>query len=135
MELYIRIRDGQIVDHPLFKENLEQAYPGINLTNNSEFIPFERIPAPPMGAYDKEATVHYEIINGIAKDVWTIESMSEEEKLEKQNQVKLHWQENGFPSWTFNEAICKFEPPVPYPNDGNMYYWNEQSQSWDLVTG
>jgi hypothetical protein len=23
---------------------------------------------------------------------------------------------------------------VPYPNDGNYYLWNEESQSWNLIT-
>ena len=37
-----------------------------------------------------------------------------------------------FNSWVLNESTCLWESPIPYPQDGNMYKWNEQNQSWDL---
>lgn len=39
-----------------------------------------------------------------------------------------------FPSWGLNEETCLWECPVAYPNDGNMYEWNETDQQWDEVT-
>ena len=39
-----------------------------------------------------------------------------------------------YPSWTLNEDTCKWECPVAYPDDGNMYIWNETDQQWDEVT-
>jgi hypothetical protein len=36
-------------------------------------------------------------------------------------------------SWILNEDTCLWESPMPYPQDGNMYKWNEQNQSWDLI--
>lgn len=38
-----------------------------------------------------------------------------------------------FASWTLDENLCKWTPPVPYPNDGNFYYWDEPSLSWTAV--
>lgn len=38
-----------------------------------------------------------------------------------------------FASWTLNEDTCLWEPPVAYPDDGNMYEWNETDQTWDEV--
>lgn len=38
-----------------------------------------------------------------------------------------------YPSWTLNETSCLWEAPVAYPNDGNTYEWNEETQSWDAV--
>jgi len=35
-----------------------------------------------------------------------------------------------YSSWTLNEETCNWNPPVPYPNDGNMYTWNEATTSW-----
>jgi hypothetical protein len=35
-----------------------------------------------------------------------------------------------FPSWTLNEQTCLWEPPVPYPNDGNLYQWDEPTTNW-----
>ena len=39
-----------------------------------------------------------------------------------------------FPSWTLNDATCLWEPPVPYPDDGGIYTWDEATQSWLPVT-
>ena len=35
-------------------------------------------------------------------------------------------------SWTLNEQTCSWEAPVPYPTDDNIYYWNEETLSWQL---
>ena len=37
-----------------------------------------------------------------------------------------------FDSWTLDEDTCLWEPPIAYPDDGNMYIWNEETQAWDL---
>jgi hypothetical protein len=38
-----------------------------------------------------------------------------------------------YDSWIINEDTCLWESPIPYPNDGNRYYWNEETLSWNLV--
>ena len=38
-----------------------------------------------------------------------------------------------FNSWSLNETTCRWEPPVVYPTDGQMYNWNEETTSWDLI--
>lgn len=38
-----------------------------------------------------------------------------------------------FPSWTLNQTSYLWEPPIPYPDDGKSYAWNEQLQQWDLL--
>jgi len=37
-------------------------------------------------------------------------------------------------SWILNEDTCLWEAPVAYPQDENIYNWNEQTLSWDLTT-
>jgi len=37
-------------------------------------------------------------------------------------------------SWVLNENTCLWEAPTPYPNDGQMYRWNESTLSWTLQT-
>jgi hypothetical protein len=37
-----------------------------------------------------------------------------------------------FPSFILNEQTCLWEAPIPYPNDGKLYNWNEQNQTWEL---
>jgi len=39
-----------------------------------------------------------------------------------------------YPSWILNEDTCQWEAPIAHPDDGNMYQWNEETQSWDEVT-
>lgn len=34
-------------------------------------------------------------------------------------------------SWVLNETTCLWEAPVAYPDDGNMYIWNEDELRWD----
>ena len=38
-----------------------------------------------------------------------------------------------FSSWTLNETSCLWEPPVPYPNDGALYQWDEDTTNWVAV--
>ena len=38
-----------------------------------------------------------------------------------------------YPSWTLNETTCQWESPILYPDDENIYVWNEENQSWDEV--
>jgi hypothetical protein len=39
-----------------------------------------------------------------------------------------------FPSWLLNEDTCLWESPVPMPNDGKRYKWDEDQQQWLEVT-
>ena len=36
-------------------------------------------------------------------------------------------------SWLLDESTCLWQSPIPYPNNGNIYVWNEENQSWDEV--
>lgn len=38
-----------------------------------------------------------------------------------------------FYSWVLNESSCMWEAPVPHPDDGKLYSWNEETQSWDPI--
>lgn len=37
-----------------------------------------------------------------------------------------------YPSWTLNDQTCLWSAPVPYPNDGQAYIWDEATLSWVL---
>jgi len=39
-----------------------------------------------------------------------------------------------YPSWILNDDSCLWESPVPYPDDDNIYTWNEDTISWVEVT-
>jgi hypothetical protein len=38
-----------------------------------------------------------------------------------------------FPSWALDEN-ANWQPPVPMPDDGERYVWNEDAQEWQAVT-
>jgi hypothetical protein len=38
-----------------------------------------------------------------------------------------------YESWTLNETTCRWQSPVPYPQDGRIYQWNEEDLIWDEV--
>ena len=33
-------------------------------------------------------------------------------------------------SWVLNEETCLWEAPIPYPEDGAVYIWNEETTDW-----
>ena len=35
-----------------------------------------------------------------------------------------------YPSWLLNETTAQWEPPVPMPEDGERYAWDESTTSW-----
>ena len=37
-----------------------------------------------------------------------------------------------YPSWNLNGESCIWNAPVPYPNDGQLYSWDESTKSWVL---
>ena len=37
-----------------------------------------------------------------------------------------------YDSWTLDTDTYLWEPPTPYPDDGEDYSWNEESQEWEV---
>jgi hypothetical protein len=35
-----------------------------------------------------------------------------------------------YPSWILDEDTCRYEAPIPYPTDGLMYSWDEETLNW-----
>lgn len=38
-----------------------------------------------------------------------------------------------YPSWLLYTENCQWVPPVPYPQDGKMYRWDEETKSWVAI--
>ena len=38
-----------------------------------------------------------------------------------------------FDSWLLNEDTCLWDAPTPYPSDGGMYRWDEDTLAWVAV--
>lgn len=131
MELYIRIKDGQPFEHPIFGDNFREAFPHIDTNNLPEsFARFVRVEPPVVGVYEVYESVSYEWRDGLVTDVHHVRQMTAKEVTAKQDAVKTNWAENGHASWVFDEAICAFKAPVAYPTDGKIYRWDESTVSW-----
>jgi hypothetical protein len=132
MELFIRIKDGAPIDHPIMGENFRQAFPDVDTENlPAEFARFVRVQAPALGPYEYNQSVSYQLVDGVYTDVFTCEQMTAEEISAKQQVVKDFWvSNNGFASWTFNEQTCMYEALTPKPTDGKVYLWNEEQLAW-----
>lgn len=131
MKLYIETENGLPKNHPAFEDNLLQAFGKIP----DNWVRFERVEQPKLDVnevLDREEP-EYQLIDGIYKDVWMIRPMTAEEITVKKAATVAAWN-NRFPSWTFNELKCVFEPPVPYPQNNKKYYWNESTLSWIEAT-
>ena len=135
MELYIRIADGQPVDHPILGENFRQVFPQVDVNNlPADFAKFTRVPRPTRGPYQVLVSDQptYQWVGGEVQDVWELRDMTAEEKAALIAQVM---ERKPFPSWTFDEPTCIFNPPVAYPaEDGKIYQWNEETLNWVEIT-
>jgi len=132
MELYIQIKNGQPFEHPIIGDNFRESFPHID-TNNlpPNFARFERIPLPALGVYEIYENTTYERDGAGYKDVHHVRPMTEEEKQAKQDEAKAQWAVGpNWASWVFDEKTCSFTPPIPYPNDGKPYRWDEETTSW-----
>jgi len=38
-----------------------------------------------------------------------------------------------FPSWSLDDNF-DWQAPTPMPEDDNLYTWNEETQTWDVIT-
>lgn len=90
MELYIRIKDGQPFEHPILGDNFRQAFPSVDVHNlPSEFARFTRVDRPSLSVYEVYEGVTYEWQDSGVTDVHHVRFMTDAEKMEKENQLRL----------------------------------------------
>ena len=135
MELFIRLKNGQPFEHPILRDNFECAFPDVDLNNLPEWVArFTRLDIPSIGVYQVYEGVSYEWDGENVTDVHHVREMTNDEQLATQQIVKDQWAAtSNFASWSFDEQLCQFVPPVAYPDDNKEYVWNESTTSWDEV--
>ena len=125
MKLYIETENNLPKNHPALEDNLLQAFGEIP----THWVKFTRVEKPILNVYEVYEGVTYELVDDSYTDVHHVRQMTEEEKTAKQNETIAIW-DNHFLSWVFNETNCSFESPVPYPQDGKYYQWDELIINW-----
>lgn len=135
MNLYIEIdSSGNPINHPAFEDNLIQAFGGIP----AHWEPFTRVEMPIPTVYQvlDSAEPTYQKVNGVWADVWALRDMTDAEKTAKQESVKNFWetrdQASNWSAWTFDETTCTFVPPISRPTDGQQYFWQGTTNSWQV---
>ena len=142
MNLYIQIKNGPPFQHPIVEANLLEAFPGLDLRNLPVWLArFERVEQykrPVLSVYGKEIKeVYYFKADGVVTERFEETPLSTEEKIAKQDLEKSRWADLDPPgpaSWTFNPTTCVYEAPVPYPEDGLDYFWDEDKKEWIRMT-
>jgi predicted nucleic acid-binding Zn ribbon protein len=69
------------------------------------------------------------------------EAIAEDEGRQRKNFAAVGFNYDGtgfyepqpYDSWTLNSSTYQWEAPAAYPDDGNIYEWNEEAQTWDAV--
>lgn len=139
--LFIQVKNGQPYMHPILESNLLNVWPHIDVDNlPPEFADFTRTTPPELGPYDHAVSTYTSDSSGGYVDSWSISPYTEEEKQAKIQEVKDDWNNmEGTPaSWTFNEENCRFEAPIPHPNNfegPETYLWDEEAYQADNTTG
>lgn len=134
MNLYIETKDGQTVNHPAFEDNLIQAFGAIP----EHWEPFVRVERPVLGIYEMLESDEpvYQKVDGVWTDVWSLRSMTHEEKAAKQQAVRdafnAREQAENWSAWTLDEATCAMVPPIPRPEpiEGVLVFWCGADNNW-----
>jgi hypothetical protein len=127
MKLYIELKNGQPINHPMLQSNMEMIYPVMNLQNLPEnFCEFVRVDAPVPKWDEVVEGPEYKIIDGICYDVWTVNKISDEKRQQMLDELAAS---NPYPSWTVDTVNYNLIPPTPYPEEG-AWVWNEETVSW-----
>ena len=139
MYIFIQVKDGQPVNHPALPANLVQAFGAIP----PDWEPFLRVPRPNPGVYEvvdsDEPT--YQKVDGVWTDVWSVRSMTPEEKTAKQQATisafRARPQAENWSAWSLDEATCTMAPPIPRPgadqeklNAGIHTFWCGAENGW-----
>lgn len=131
--LIIKMENGTPKNHPMLLENFVQCFPDVDVNNLPEdYKFFERVERPRLGLYEvlDPPTPVYTLIDNVVKDVWHVRDMTAEERQAKIDSIKLVPIHTG---WIFSEENCAWEPPIPYPEDGKKYIWNDDTVYWEEV--
>jgi hypothetical protein len=171
MKLFIKVKDGEPVDHPIIEENFIQAFPDIDIENlPPEFAKFIRVERPETARFEVYEGLTYEWNGWAFADVHHVRPMNGVERTEAIERIKASrpneswtWDEENirwvrpqrptesgpwrfdrvtldwviateppFPSWVVSEDGTHYTAPIPIPQDGNGYRWDEPTLSWIL---
>jgi len=126
MSHFAKVQEGVvtevIVAEPEFFNSFEDTEPGLwiktsyNMRGGVYYDPETNTPAADQSVIDKDNARKRKNFAGIG--------FSYNGRLDAFVPPKPH------NSWLLNEETCLWEPPIPRPDDGQEYTWDEEALSW-----
>jgi len=132
MKLFIKVKDGETVDHPMLAENFAQAFPDIDTENlPPEFARFIRVERPELGLFEVYEGVTYEWNGWAFTDVHHVRQMNISERFEKIEYLK----NASYPGegWHWNEDKLQWVGPKR-PTEGGPWRFDAVSMDWVIAT-
>jgi hypothetical protein len=134
MSFYIKFENSNPVGHPATLENLQQIYP--NFLNDFEslgYYPIEMLRPPAVSSSFPTVIIEprYELQNGVATMYYITRQMTQEEKQKRYNEMLDYG--HVYIGWTLNSENLFWEPPIPMPDDGQNYSWDNDTQNWKVT--
>jgi hypothetical protein len=131
MQLYIKVIDGQPVDHPVLLDNLLQHYG----TVPPEYQVFHRLVPAGLSSenpFQKVETTYELASDGITwQDVHTVVDMTDEEKAEL---IAERESDKPGPNLTFDPTTLSWHFNTSMPLDGKDYHWDYETGQWVETT-
>ena len=135
---YIKVIDGQPIDHPVTYQNLMDVFGTIP----DNYESFSRASRPVPTVYtvvDVNALPTYKKVDGVWTEEFPVYELTPEEIAAKQQAVKDKWNSRpndaiqNFSAWVFDENLCKYVPPIPFPEGAPLrnLYWCGQTNNWE----
>lgn len=133
---YIQINIG-FVDNkkmPVFFNNLRY---GFKLFNNQNIITDFSYPLQDMVLLSTDQEyINNVLVNGLFPDINYLLNIWVENNgvlLETSIDIILQRPSQPYSSWIYDDQNYMWTAPIPYPNDGNNYMWDETNGLWNLV--
>lgn len=140
--LYIKVINGKTVDHPVLAQNLFDVFPGVPAEQFPAlgYEPFVRVELL-VPQNKRFIRTEYEKIDGVWTDVHYFEDLSPEEIAaiaQRKRQLITEWWQSrpeafNYTAWVYDEALERFVPPFPKPDDGQFYRWSGKDNNWKLA--
>ena len=128
---------GNCVNHPILLDNFLEAFPETDLSGDNPpegyawfvrkiYSPKTFFPDGIPEGYKKDER-YIKTSDNTFEDDFYLRPMTQEEK---DIRYESFLRRKPFPSWVADSENKKWNPPVPAPQDGNRYYWDEETISW-----
>jgi len=87
------------------------------------------IPCNPDGSYQIAPRYYGTCGDDANTDVVGVVEVLSEEIYMQRKRAEMYARKR-FNSWVWDEPTLSWNPPIPYPSDGNRYYWDEANTNW-----